>query len=100
MKYKLSVDAENDLDEIWDYSFKNWGKKQANNYINELIDCFEKISKGNILYKNIVFNDKVIKSVHCRCHYIFFSSGDRPVVIRILHEKMDMISILQNRLAN
>jgi toxin ParE1/3/4 len=98
MKYKLSIDALNDLQEIWDYSFKNWGDKQAISYVNKLIDCFEKIACGDILYKNITLEDKIIKSVLCDHHYIFFSSGNEIVVVRVLHEKRDYIAALKKGL--
>jgi len=35
--YKLTPEADNDLIEIWQYGYKQWGLKQANKYLLELV---------------------------------------------------------------
>jgi toxin ParE1/3/4 len=36
MHFTLSPQAENDLDTIWDYSYSQWGRLQANGYVTEI----------------------------------------------------------------
>ena len=43
-KYKISAVAINDLDEIWEYTFMNWSKKQADRYHKLLISLRSHLS--------------------------------------------------------
>jgi toxin ParE1/3/4 len=39
-KYKLTREADIDLDGIWEYTYKQWGKNQANKYLTKLEERF------------------------------------------------------------
>ncbi len=43
--YKLTPEADTDLTEIWQHGFKRWGLKQANTYLLQLEERFEKLFK-------------------------------------------------------
>ena len=44
MTFKLSRKAEEDLEEIWLYTLKNWSKEQADRYLRLVFDEIEFIS--------------------------------------------------------
>lgn len=98
MRYELSAEAIKDIREIWNYTVDKWGEKQANNYIKNIFECFEEIAAGDIIYKKFFIDDKEVKSVRCEHHYIFFLIKKKPIITRVLHEKMDFISVLNKRL--
>jgi len=97
MIFKLSKEAENDLENIWLYTFENWSAEQADRYLNLIIDEIEYLSLkpetginlGNI--RNGYFRSKV------KSHFIFYrinSQKQELEIIRILHERMDIESHL------
>jgi toxin ParE1/3/4 len=97
MIYKLSVEAEIDLQDIWLYTFENWSRDQANRYIDLILDEIEylcvKPNSGND-YSHLrkgYFRSKV------KSHYIFYKVNKKKrvvEVIRILHQMMDIESQL------
>lgn len=38
MNYKISQEANRDIENIWVYTFKNWSLEQADRYLNLIID--------------------------------------------------------------
>lgn len=34
MNYKISLEAKNDIEKIWLYTFENWSLEQADRYLN------------------------------------------------------------------
>lgn len=98
--YELSALAVSDLDEILQYSFERFGKKQMLKYSTQLASCLDKISENNGHYKRIEINRKTVRSLHCQKHYIFaLERTDKPLLIlAVLHEKMELTRHLKNRL--
>ena len=41
MNYKISVEAENDLQNIWLYTLENWSREQANRYVDLILNEIE-----------------------------------------------------------
>lgn len=93
MIFKLSKEAENDLENIWLYTFENWSAEQADRYLNLIIDEIEYLSQkpeSGINFANIrkgYFRSKV------KSHFIFYrinAQKEELEIIRILHERMDI----------
>ena len=93
MKHRLSYQAEEDLESIWHYTYKNWSIEQADRYLNQIIDEIEYLSKNPYCGKDIseikygYFRWKV------RSHFIFYKIDPLQEileVIRILHQSMDI----------
>jgi toxin ParE1/3/4 len=87
--------AEQDLIDIWLYTSQNWGDVQADTYLRKLEKCFEKISKGKAALKTLPNNIQFIK---CEHHYVFLLMEQKAIVIAVLHEKMDLLVRLKDRL--
>ena len=97
--YQLSVEADQELDEILQYSFEQFGMDQMVKYNNQLVDCFEEITKPIGLYKTIKIEDEAIRSLHCQKHYIIALEDEELIfIMAIFHEKMDIMSRIKKRL--
>lgn len=98
--YQLSALAAEDLDEILQYTFERFGRKQMLKYSNQLAACLDEISKDDGLYKKIEIEKYTVRSLRCQKHYLFgLEREDKSLlIIAILHEKMELIRRLRNRL--
>ncbi len=90
--YIISRKAIDDLSDIWKYTFDKWSVKQADQYYNQIIKAFESLSINPSLGKIYFQSDVLIKGYKVRRHIIFycFSKENNLLIIRILHEKMDV----------
>ena len=97
MNYKISKQAEIDLENIWLYTFEEWSLEQADYYFDLLMNEIEYISinpKCGKDYNNIrkgYFRSKI------KSHFIFYRINlkeEKIEVIRVLHQQMDIESHL------
>lgn len=96
-EYYLTNKAVIDLTAIWDYTFEQWSEKQAEQYYQMIIDSCQKIANNPDSGKNYhgiipaLFGFKVNK------HIIFYRkiSANKIEITRILHERMDLKSRMQ-----
>ncbi len=94
-KYRISEIAIEDLDGIWEYTFVNWSKAQADRYhgliISEIVFIAENISSGKPM--NQIKQGYSVSYV--KSHMILFKRNEGVVeIMRILHQKMDIESNL------
>ncbi len=86
-------------DDIWHYTYKEWGQKQAEKYINGLHDHLQALSEKKKFWR-LLPNSLIIppdlnlqayfsKYEH---HYIFFRElpGGKIGIMSILHENADI----------
>jgi toxin ParE1/3/4 len=95
-KYRISEAAINDLEGIWEYTFLNWSKEQADRYysliMNEIEFIAKNISSGKPM--NHIKNRYLVSYV--KSHMILFKRTEGIAeIIRILHQKMDIESNLK-----
>lgn len=95
MNYKLSLEAETDLQSIWLYTFENWSDEQANHYIDLILDEIEYLCvkpNSGTDYNHI---RKGYFRLKIKSHYVFYKINKKKniiEVIRILHQMMDIES--------
>ena len=97
MKLKISIEATNDLEKIWLYTFENWSIEQADYYFNLLVDDIEYISENPEAGKDCSEIRKGYFRSKVKSHFIFYkvNSVKKEVeIIRILHQQMDTNSHL------
>jgi toxin ParE1/3/4 len=97
MNYRISVEASNDLEKIWLYTFEHWSEQQADRYINLIIDEVEYISKNPHSGKDYSIIRKGYYRARAQSHFIFYKINIKKNVveiIRILHSQMDIESRL------
>jgi toxin ParE1/3/4 len=94
-KYRISATTIKDLDGIWEYTFINWSKDQADRYHNLLMNEIEFVAENRTSGKSMDQIKEGYLVTYVKSHMIFFKRNEGIVeVIRILHQKMDVESIL------
>lgn len=98
--YVLSSAAEADLRAIVRYTRKEWGEAQTRHYMANLRDGIEALAVGQGFFRDMAALYPALRMVHCEHHYIFcLSRVDAPaLVVAILHERMDLMARLVDRL--
>jgi toxin ParE1/3/4 len=95
-EYRLAPKAEEDLEDIWSYSYANWGEQQAHDYTDGLVGTFEALAMSPASapacdaikpgYRRQVFES----------HVIYFRITDFGIeIIRVLHKRMHAASHLK-----
>lgn len=99
--YELTPDAAADLREIARYTRRQWGETQSRHYARLLAACFEKIAAGEAVTRSLsdLFSELLVARLEH--HFIFYlhPEGQKPVIIAVLHERMDLIARLRDRLS-
>lgn len=90
-RYKLTASAEKDLIGIWNYTYDTWGEAQADSYLSKLEVGLVNLTKSPRTHKSPLPSYPGVRSVHCEHHYIFFLNTEKPIILAILHEKMDLM---------
>jgi plasmid stabilization system protein ParE len=98
--YVLTSSAEDDLKDIARYTLKQWGKKQSLQYATLLETRFLEIADRTSFSRPFSESYPQIRVTRCEHHYIFYlhPEGKRPCIIAVLHERMDRVARLKNRL--
>jgi toxin ParE1/3/4 len=96
--YRFTEKAAEDLVGIWVYTEDAWGEKRADRYLEELYSCCERVANGAVGSKPAPGISGIF-SFRCRHHYLFFvRDGQTTIFIAVLHEHMDLMVRLRNRL--
>jgi toxin ParE1/3/4 len=95
-KYELTNKAVEDLSEIWEYTVEEWSETQANRYYNFVLESYQEIANHPQFGKQYEEIEKDLLGFKSNHHIIFFKvvSPKEIVVVRILHERMDLKSKL------
>ena len=90
MKHLLSRDAELDLEEIWSYTATEWGLLRAEQYVGEILETFEILSRNPLKGRSIEGARPGYRMKSSGKHTIFYRAlSDHLEVIRVLHQRMD-----------
>lgn len=89
--YRLFPRAQQDLEEIWLYTFQQWSSVQADNYASEILATCKGLSDG----EKVGLNAEDIRQGYWKyfsgSHTIYYKiSGQHIVVVRILHQSRDV----------
>jgi toxin ParE1/3/4 len=94
--YQLTNKAVEDLRRIGRYTQEKWGRNQRNIYLEKLDEGFKTIALEPLI--GIACDDirKGYRKFHVGRHLIFYFQKETHIeIIRILHERMDVIYHLQ-----
>lgn len=96
MIFEISEKANEDLENIWLYTYENWSQEQADRYYNLILDEIEYITENFESGKSLEHIRKGYRSTKVKSHLVFYRKSKRNTVeiIRILHQRMD----IENRL--
>lgn len=88
--YRLTRRADGDLDGIYEYTIANFGLRQARNYLNGLLRCFEYLGESPAAGSRAERLAPGLRRYPYRSHTVFYMPEDSGVlVVRVLHERMD-----------
>jgi plasmid stabilization system protein ParE len=98
--YELTRAARQDIRGIWVYTAEQWGERQADLYTGRLETCFRGIAEGRVRSRNFSPRYPQVQVTRCQHHYVFYThpEGQRPRIIAVLHERMDMLARIGERL--
>lgn len=97
MLYKISKEAQIDIENIWLYTFETWSIEQADRYFNLILDEIEFLAQNPNSGKDFNYIRKGYYRSKVKSHFIFYRINLKENVIeiiRILHQQMD----IENRL--
>ncbi len=81
--------AQSDLKNIWLYSYKEHGEKQADQYYDELIAGMETIKENPRIGVACDYIRDGYRQYKINNHYVFYQLSSKSIhVVRVLHENM------------
>ncbi len=87
--YKLSNEAEADLERIWLHGFKEYGLEQADKYYNTLIERFEELAAHPLLYQAVDNIREGYRRSPCGVDAIYYCVEDNIVLIMSIIGRQD-----------
>lgn len=98
--YRLTPDAESDLEEIARYTLSTWGEQQQRLYETAIATCFADLAAGTAFTRKPLAHRPDVLQVRCEHHVVFaLETPNEPLtIVAILHERMDLMTRLQKRL--
>ena len=92
LPYNFTKEALVDLEEIWLYTAGHWGIKQADRYYQLIMEEIDHICKNFESGRSMYEIRKGYRASKVKSHINFYKVVDETVmIIRILHERMDMV---------
>lgn len=98
--YVLTAAAEADMRQIIRYTRKEWGDAQVRRYIAKLEHGISHLAVGQGAFKDMSVLYPSLRMARCEHHYVFcLPREDAPaLIVAILHERMDLLTRLADRL--
>ena len=98
--YRLSDDADNDLKAIARYTLQQWGEDQTIRYMHSLDQIFSTLTDRPPTARQFSLRFPQVLVIRCNRHYAFYvpPENEIPLIIAVLHERMNFIARLQDRL--
>lgn len=97
MKYRISTEASIDLEKIWLYTFETWSTERADYYFDLIMTEIEYLSENPKSGKDYSEIRKGYFRSRVKSQFIFYKinfNNQEIEIIRILHQQMDISSIL------
>jgi len=89
--YVFTHQAEQDLIEIYCYSFLNHGQKQADQYAETLKTSCQTLADHPLLCRERNEFTPPVRIHHVKKHFIVYQvEADKIVIVRFLHDRMDI----------
>jgi len=93
--YELSVEADKDIEDIFDFTEEEYGLDQAVTYVNAFDDTFADLLENPQLGRTRSEIRKGLRSISKESHVIFYRIlKDRIRVVRVLHGNRDLLKFL------
>ena len=98
--YILTAEAESDLRSVIRYTRAQWGAAQVRRYVSGLEQGIATLAEGKGSFKDMSVLYPALRMARCQYHYVFcLPREDGPaLIVAILHERMDLMKRLVDRL--
>ncbi len=91
LNLRLSPQAVIDLEDIFAFTYKKWGIKQAEKYQDEVYASMMLISENPFLGAAYYYKKGNYRKLNVNRHLIFYNfTKVECLIVRILHERMDL----------
>ena len=81
--------AENDLLDIWQYSYNKWGADKASEYLMQLNAGMQGLINNPMLGKSREYIREGYRSIQINHHVIYYRVDEKLIdIVRVLHETM------------
>ena len=88
--YRLTPQAEADLEGIWLYTLHTWSRDQADRYHRSIMAVVRDLAVGRKRGRPVAERPGYLRCA-VGAHVVFFREAeDRVEVIRVLHQRMDV----------
>ena len=87
----FAPDAQADLVGIYEYTFTTWGRRQAEAYVLGLEDQLINLETNTLALRPIPERAGMFRFAYQSHQVILRLSPDKAKVLRILHERMDIL---------
>ena len=94
MSYELKSQAEQDLEDIAEYSFLNFGIQQAERYRDSLLSCFATLADNPHIGVDVGHILKGARRHPHKEHVIYYKSSAPLTILRILGATQDPLEQL------
>lgn len=92
LELEVTPRAELDMAEIFEYTYENWGIIQADRYQDELFEGMQIILDNPEIGEAYHHQKRSYRKLHVNRHLLFYRIESQTcIIIRILHDKMDII---------
>ncbi len=89
-KVYLKPKANEDLEDIYNYSILNFGETKAIEYVQSFDKVFSDLSKDNVNGKACDYIKSKLLKLNVNSHVVFYKHNESIIeVIRILHQQQD-----------
>ena len=92
MRYLISEKANQDIEDIWLYTYENWSPEQADRFYNLILDEIEFIADNFESGKSVDYIKNGYRTSVVKSHIIFYRKSESNIIeiVRVLHQKMDI----------
>ena len=91
IRFELSEEAEQDLEEIFDYTEKEFGLDKAFEYVSSFDEIFELLVENPFLGRGRPEIREDLRSILFKHHLVFYRIKSKTIrIIRILHGSRDI----------
>ena len=98
LELRLKPEAEKDLSKIFEHTAMSWGIVQAEKYQDEMYEGMNLLLTKKNLGKEFLYAELSYRKLHVNRHLIFYRvEKQKCVVVRILHDRMDIKKHLGKR---
>lgn len=84
MNYQISVEAKNDIEKIWLYTFENWSLEQADRYFDLIMDEIVYIAENPNFGKDFSDVRKGYLRTQIKSHFIFCKVNKKQNEVEII----------------